>query len=157
MKWYYIVGLTIVVMVATLMIRIPLPGKGYFNFGDVVVVFAGLYGGKKVGLIAGGIGSAMADLIGFPLFAPITLIAKGLEGWLCGFAQNKYGLEFYVFPVCGVFGMVLVYFYGSILMPQVGLAGAVAEFPANMIQATLGLIGGKILQKAFLKYSPKVK
>ncbi|MDZ4121787.1 MAG: ECF transporter S component, partial [Candidatus Cloacimonadaceae bacterium] len=129
MKWYYLVGLTIVVMVATLLIRIPLPGKGYFNFGDAVVVFAGLYGGKKVGLIAGGIGSAMADLIGFPIFVPITLVAKGLEGWLCGCAHQKQGVQFWVFPICGVFAMVLVYFYGGILMPQIGLAGAVSEFP----------------------------
>lgn len=155
MKWYYLVGLTIVVMVTTLMIRIPLPGKGYFNFGDVVVVFAGLYGGRKVGLIAGGIGSMMADLIGFPLFAPITLVAKGLEGWFCGFAHGKKGIEFYVFPICGVFSMVLVYFYGSLLLPQIGIAGAVAEFPANLIQAGLGLIGGKVLQQAVQKIYPE--
>ncbi len=157
MKWYYVVGLTIVVMVTTLMIRIPLPGKGYFNFGDVVVVFAGLYGGKKVGFIAGGVGSMLADLIGFPLFAPVTFVAKGLSGWLCGFAHEKRGVEFIIFPICGVFAMVLVYFYGSILMPQVGVAGAIAEFPANMVQAVLGLAGGKLLQKAFTKYMPDLQ
>ncbi len=151
MKWYFVVGLTIVVMVATLVIRIPLPGRGYFNLGDAVVVFAGLYAGKKVGFIAGGLGSALADMIGFPLFAPITFIAKGIEGWICGFAAGKSGVQFLIFPICGVFSMVLIYFYGSMLMPQVGLAGAVAEFPANMLQATVGIVGGKALQRAFTK------
>ena len=67
MKWYLIVGLTVMVMIATVLVRIPVPGGGYFNLGDVVIIFSGLFGGWKAGLIAGGIGSALADLIGFPV------------------------------------------------------------------------------------------
>ena len=88
MKWYLIVGLTVMVMVATLLVRIPVPGGGYFNLGDVVIIFSGLFGGWKAGLIAGGIGSALADLIGFPVFAPITLIIKGLEGLVAGLVNQ---------------------------------------------------------------------
>ena len=35
-------ALTVVVALITLFIRIPLPSRGYFNFGDVAVVFSGL-------------------------------------------------------------------------------------------------------------------
>ena len=49
MKWYYLVGLTVAVMVITYFIRIPLPSKGYFNFGDVAVVFSGLFLGWRGG------------------------------------------------------------------------------------------------------------
>ena len=89
MKWYLSVGFTVLVMVTTLLIRIPVPGGGYFNFGDVIIVFCGLYAGKKAGMIAGGIGSALADLIGFPIFAPVTLIAKGLLGLFAGMAKRR--------------------------------------------------------------------
>ena len=64
------IALTVVIALFTLFIRIPLPSRGYFNFGDVAVVFSGLVLGsltrqKKFwwGAGAGGIGSALADII----------------------------------------------------------------------------------------------
>ncbi|PKN78986.1 MAG: hypothetical protein CVU48_06665 [Candidatus Cloacimonetes bacterium HGW-Cloacimonetes-1] len=156
MKWYYLVGLTVVVMMSTLLVRIPLPGKGYFNFGDVVVVFAGLYGGKKAGFVAGAFGSAFADLIGFPLFAPITFVAKGLEGLICGFGKGLHGWKVYSITSLGVLAMVAVYFFGSALLPQIGLPGAIAELPANLIQAGLAVVGGNLVFQAFDKYSNRI-
>jgi uncharacterized membrane protein len=83
------IALTVVVALITLFIRIPLPSRGYFNFGDVAVVFSGLVLGSLTrkrnfwwGAGAGGIGAALADIIGgFGMFAPITLVANiGLQG-----------------------------------------------------------------------------
>ena len=90
-------ALTVVVALMTLFIRIPLPSRGYFNFGDVAVVFSGLVLGSLSrknsfwwGAGAGGIGSALADVIGgFGMFAPITLVAKGAEGGLCALASGR--------------------------------------------------------------------
>jgi uncharacterized membrane protein len=148
MKWYYLVGLSIAVMVITMLIKIPLPSKGYFNFGDIAVVFSGLFLGWRGGALAGGIGSALADVLGgFPLFAPITLIAKGLEGLLSGFAKGRTGFLFFLFPALGVLCMVAVYFVGEIFMPQIGIGGAIAELPSNFIQAGGGYIGGMALSK----------
>lgn len=152
MKWYNFVGFTIVIMIATYLIRIPLPGGGYFNFGDIAVIFAGLYGGRKLGLIAGGLGSAMADVIGFPLFAPITLVAKGAEGYLSGLGKGRKALWNYLFPILGGLAMVLVYLIGTALMPTYGIAAAVAELPANLLQAVLGNVGARILFIAVKKY-----
>lgn len=148
MKWYYFVGITVAVMVITLFIRIPLPSKGYFNFGDVAVVFAGLSLGFKGGALAAGIGSALADIIGgFPIFAPLTLLAKGLEGLFSGFAKNRTGFFFFLFPAIGVLLMVLIYFIGETFMPQIGIGGALAEIPSNLFQAAGGYFGGIILSK----------
>jgi uncharacterized membrane protein len=148
MKWYYLVGITIAVMVITLFIRIPLPSKGYFNFGDVAVVFSGLFLGLKGGALAGGIGSALADVIGgFPIFAPITLVAKGLEGLITGLSKNKKGGFFYLFPAIGVLCMVTIYFIGEVFMPQIGIGGAIAELPSNLVQAGGGYFGGILLKK----------
>lgn len=148
MKWYLVVGFTVLVTVATLLIRIPIAGGGYFNFGDVVVIFVGLYAGSKVGAIAGGLGSAIADLIGFPIFAPITLVVKGLEGFVCGFAYQEKGFLTILFPVLA--GLVLIsgYFLGTMLLPQLGKAAALSDLPGNILQAVFGVIGGRALFEA---------
>jgi uncharacterized membrane protein len=148
MKWYYTVGIGVAILVITSTIKIPLPSKGYFNFGDVAVVFGGLFLGWKNGALAGGVGSALADVIGgFPLFAPLTLIAKGLEGLLSGLSKKKQGFLFYLFPALGVLVMVATYFFGEICMPQIGIGGAIAEVPSNLIQAGGGYFGGLLLNK----------
>jgi len=135
------VALTVVVALITLFIRIPLPSRGYFNLGDVAVVFSGLVLGSLArkrnfwwGAGAGGIGSALADIIGgFGMFAPITLIAKGLEGGFCALS------------------MVACYFIAEALMPNIGLQGAVSEIIPNLIQAGGGIAGGVLAFTAYKK------
>ena len=77
--------------VMTMIVQIPVIGAhGYVNMGDTVVLFTALYLGKKEGAIVGGLGSALADLIsGYGVYAPVTLIAKGLEGFVCGLIADK--------------------------------------------------------------------
>ena len=51
--------------VATMSIRIPTPGtNGYIHPGDAIVILSGVVLGPVWGLLAAGIGSAMADLLG---------------------------------------------------------------------------------------------
>lgn len=149
-KWYTVVSFTVVVIVITMFVRIPLPSGGYFNFGDVVVVFAGLMLGKFGGAIVGGIGSAFADILGgFAIFSPLTLFAKGFEGFLSGFAKNKKGLIFWILPGIAVISMVGIYFVGEIFMPAIKLQGAILEILPNSIQAVGGYIGGVLLFKIY--------
>ncbi len=57
--------------------------EGYFNLGESMVYTSAILGGTLIGSIAGGVGSAMADLyLGYSHYAPGTLIIKGLEGFL---------------------------------------------------------------------------
>jgi len=61
------------------------PTKGYFNLGDSMVFFGALTFGWRAGMICGGVGSAVADvLLGSGIYAPITLVAKGAEGLVAG-------------------------------------------------------------------------
>ncbi len=151
-KWYFLVGMLVVVAVTTLFVRMPLPSRGYFNFGDVAVVFAGLTLGRRGGALAGGMGSALADILaGAALFAPLTMAAKGLEGYICGLARGRHGVLFYLFLLAGVLAMVAVYFTGEVCMPQIGWAGAVAELIPNLIQAAGGCAGGKALYFMFTR------
>jgi uncharacterized membrane protein len=63
---------------------------GFFNIGEAFVYLAALVGGPVVGALAGGIGAAMADMVlGYGIFAPATLVFKGLEGFTVGFIYHK--------------------------------------------------------------------
>ena len=145
-------ALTVVVALMTLFIRIPLPSRGYFNFGDVAVVFSGLVLGSLAknrkflwGAAAGGIPSALADIIGgFGMFAPITLAAKGMEGGLCALASRKTRTARWLFLLLGGASMVGCYFVAETLMPNIGLQGAVSEIVPNLVQAGGGIAGGTL-------------
>lgn len=151
-KWYTIVSFTVVVLVITMFVRIPLPSGGYFNFGDVAVVFAGLMLGKLGGAIVGGIGSALADILGgFAIFSPLTLLAKGFEGLLSGFAKDKKGIIFWILPGLAVLSMVGIYFVGEVFMPAIKLQGAILELLPNSIQAIGGYVGGVLLFKIYTR------
>lgn len=155
--WIALPALTVVVALMTLFVRIPLPSRGYFNFGDVAVVFSGLVlgqlaPGRKLlwGAAAGGIGSALADIVGgFGLFAPITLVAKGMEGGICALASGKTRAFRWALLSIGGASMVAGYFIAEALMPNIGLQGAVSELVPNLIQAAGGIAGGTFTYGAY--------
>lgn len=158
MKNIRIAALSVVALccLVTLFVRIPLPSRGYFNVGDVAVVFGGLLlgfmqPGRGVwwALAACGLGSALADVLGgFAVFAPLTFVAKGAEGALAAVAASRTGsMQYMLLAVAGV-AMIAAYLIGEALMPSIGLQGAVAEIPANLIQAAGGAVGGFIAARA---------
>ncbi len=161
MKNIRIAALSIVALtcLVTLFIRIPLPSRGYFNVGDVAVVFGGLLlgfmhprQGVLWALAACGIGSALADILGgFAVFAPLTFAAKGAEGALAAVAASRTGAQRFIVLGLGGLAMVAAYFLGETLMPSIGLQGAVAEIPANVVQAVGGAIGGYFAAMALKK------
>jgi uncharacterized membrane protein len=135
--------MTALVAVSTLLIRIPNPMGGYFNLGDVMIFVSALTFGPIIGGLAGGIGSAIADIIGFPLFAVPTLIIKGLEGLVAGLLTNKKQLHLDILAIIGAgFEMVIGYFIVEWLILQWGLVSAIAEIPANIGQIAVGGIIG---------------
>jgi len=66
--------------------QIPIPfTEGYIHTGDSMIFVTSILLGWKYGLIAGGIGSAMADLfLGYAHWAFPTLIIKGIMGAIVG-------------------------------------------------------------------------
>ncbi|MDR3121704.1 MAG: ECF transporter S component [Clostridiales bacterium] len=78
--------LTAMTVVTTMFTKIPTPLiQGYFNLGDTVVLLAAVLFGGWTGAFAGAVGSALADiLLGGYLFAPITFLVKGIEGFVVG-------------------------------------------------------------------------
>ena len=134
-------------IVMTLLIRIP-TFRGYINLGDMVLLFAALFLGKKAGFLVGGLGSALADIIaGYAFYAPITFIVKGLQGYICGwiFEKTGYHKPFLAAIPAGIF-MALGYFVAESFM--YGLAGAAISIPGNLLQGIVGALGAVLLQKS---------
>jgi uncharacterized membrane protein len=81
---------TALVFVATKIITIPIAAtQGYFNVGDSMIYAAALLYGPLVGGLAGGIGASLADTLGYPIYAPGTLIIKLVEGTIVGYIGYK--------------------------------------------------------------------
>ncbi len=151
--------MTALATIMTLIIQIPYPGtSGYFNFGDTMVMLGGLLLGPVGGFFAGGVGSALADLIsGYTFYVPITLVAKGLEGMAVGFFSFK--VKGYVrwskWDVIGVLVgalfMLTGYFVAQVIF--FGMPYAIGELVAvNLPQVAIGgaaaLIIGPIIRNS---------
>ena len=117
--------------VATMSIRIPTPGtSGYIHPGDAI--------GPVWGFLAGGIGSALSDLIGgYFIYVPITFVIKGLVALAAGLLYQKVGKNqksrYIAVILGGVADIILVaggYFVCEFFIYG---AGAAASIPANML------------------------
>lgn len=141
------------VFVTTTFVRIPIPATGgYLNLGDVVIVFAALTFGPIVGLVAGGVGSCAADLVGFPVFAFPTLIIKGLLGLIVGLVGWRAGKGRAVLAAfVGEAWMVLGYFLveAFVFRGSMGIAAAVSEVWFNLGQGGFGAVVGCVLWLIF--------
>jgi len=129
------------VTVGTLIVRIPNPMGGYFNLGDVMIFVAALTFNPLIGGVAGGLGSAIADIIGFPVFALPTLVIKGLEGLLASLITNKKNVYRDVLAVVAA-GTEMVIGYFLVELYLWGLGGALLEVPANIAQIAIGGLVG---------------
>lgn len=136
------------VTVATFAIRIPMVATdGYLNIGDGIVLFTGVAFGPAAGFIAGGIGSALADLIsGYAHWILPTLLIKGLEGALAGvlfFLLKKLRLNRFlsagISAIPSVILMVAGYFFASWIMKG-SAAVAFTSVPGNAIQGGIGIV-----------------
>jgi len=107
-------------------------------------MICGLLFGPIIGGFSGGIGSSLADIfLGFTIYAPGTLIIKGLEGFIVGFIANpnKYYKKINYRDILAVIagGLLMVYGYFLYELFVYGLPAAVYELILNgIIQFGIG-------------------
>lgn len=131
--------------VATMFIRIPLP-LGYVNLGDVFVLLSVFILGPVYGTIAGGVGSCLADLIGYISYAPGTLIIKSAMALVAYLiyslllkATKKDIIAEIIGGIAGAVIMAFGYFFYEILFFET--AGvAIINVPWNLLQGAVGVI-----------------
>jgi len=146
------------VTVGTLIVQIPNGMGGYFNVGDVMIFVAALNFNPFVGGFAGGLGSALADvLMGYPVFALPTLVIKGLEGFIAGLITNKKSVYRDVFAVVAAGAeMVIGYFLIELFVLQWGLSLSMAEILPNIAQIAIGGLVGVPIALVLRRRLPEI-
>ncbi len=129
------------IMVLTMLVRIPTPAGGYIHLGDAGIAFAAYAFGPVVGMVAGGVGTGLADLFGFPQWAIFSLVIHGIQGLVMGLIVRRSfdKLTMTLSTIAGTLIIVSGYFVASVIMSGVGTA--MTEIVPNTIQ---GLSGGLI-------------
>lgn len=131
------------VAAATLVLRLPMPAtEGYLNLGDALIIAGALLSGGRVGGLAGGLGSALADLYGgYTHWAPFTLVIKGGEGLLIGWLGQGRGWLFRTgVAALGMAWMVLGYF--AVEFKLYGPGPAWGSLWGNTLQGAASLVCG---------------
>jgi uncharacterized membrane protein len=145
--------MTAIVFVLTRAFVIPIPQtKGFFNLGEAAIYLAAIAFGPVVGALAGGVGSALADLsLGYNQYAPFTLIIKGLEGAVVALLASRLRLGAggaarvvarVVATALGGGLMVAGYFLAQAYALGLGRLPALAEVPYNVVQVAVGMTVG---------------
>ncbi len=149
------------VALATMVINVPMVAtQGFINVGDTIIFLSALLMGPRVGLIAGGLGSALADLLlGYAHWAPWTLVIKAVEGLVAGLLGHVvYRRERKINPpvvsalVIAALWMVVGYYVAGGIM--VGFEAAWASVPGNLLQGLGGVVLALPLLHAFRNFKP---
>ena len=158
--------ITAVVVVFTLLVRVPTPIKGYISLCDVVICFSAYLFGPWTAAIAGGLGTGLADLIGgYAQWAPLSFVIHAIQGLVIAIIAKPRlvkGLR----TDAPVLGMVLGGLAGIVVMAGgyyvaggflYGFEPALVEIPLNLIQSTVGMVLGIIVAKAVARAYPPVR
>ena len=137
------------------LLSIPLPsGYGYVNLGDAGVFLCACLLPGGLGALAAGVGAALADLIlGWAMYAPVTLLIKGLTALLAGLAlrrAKKAGLPLSL--LCCLLVPLGYFLYETILLTApVAAVNVLPNALQAAIGAALGTLVGRQLKKLLLK------
>lgn len=124
-----------IICIATLVIQIKIP-LGYAHLGDCMILIAVMLCGTIPGMLAAGIGSALADLIsGYAQWAVPTLIIKCIMPLIWALLKK---INIYFAAVVSLIFMVVAYgFAGGILYGSMKLG--IASMPGLAIKAAVNL------------------
>lgn len=129
------------VFVVTRFIQVPIP-LGYFNVGNSVILLFCLVTDNLYGIAASSIGSALADLVSYPVYTVPTLIIKALMPWvfmkLCRIFNNKklaIVASAAIATLIPLFGYTITggLIYGSFISGIAQFPGLLLEYVANLV------------------------
>ncbi|RDW16687.1 ECF transporter S component [Oceanobacillus chungangensis] len=137
------------VFVSTVFLNIRLPiaaNGGLVHLGTAMLFIASILFGPKKGALAGAIGMGLFDMVGgWLLWAPITIVARGLQGyivgriaWLNGHNGSSIALNITATIVSVPF-MIAVYYIGESILYGNWIA-PLASIPGDLVQNVLGII-----------------
>ena len=146
--------------IATMIIKIPSPLKGYINLGDCMVLLSGFILTPVYGFLAAGLGSALADIFsGYIIYAPATFIIKGMMAIITAFVfkflTNKTTVT--VARIICAMAAEIVMILGYLVFESFlyGFEASIINIPANAVQGLAGLVLGVILMRIYNKFFSK--
>ena len=136
------------VFVATILLNIKLPitaNGGLVHLGTAVLFISSILFGPKKGAIAGAVGMGLFDLVGpWVLWAPITFVARGLQGYIVGkiaWSKGRNGTSLAINLIATIVSipfMLVVYYLGEAIIFKSWII-PVASIPGNIVQNIVGL------------------
>ena len=144
------------ICVATMIIKIPTPLKGYINLGDCAVLLAGWLLPLGYSFLAAGIGSALADIFsGYFIYAPATFVIKGLTAvtaFLLFRVISRKAKDIISAAASGVASEIIMvagyYIFEGFMY---GFGASVVNILPNVFQAAAGITLGVLLFGIFRK------
>jgi uncharacterized membrane protein len=137
------------VFVATLLLNIKLPitaNGGLVHLGTAMLFIISMLFGPKKGAVAGAVGMGLFDLVsGWTLWAPISIIARGLQGYIVGKiawsnGRNGGSKAFNILAaIVSIPVMIAVYYVGEAIIFGSFIVPA-ASIPGNIVQNVVGLV-----------------
>ena len=145
---------TALVCMGTMIIQIPIP-LGYAHLGDAVILLVSVFLGPGAGMVAGGLGSALVDLLsGYPQWVLVTLLTKAWMGFVVGtLAAGKtlWSVPTFLAVCAGLVSMVAGYFAGGAALTG-SLAAGAAQIPGLTVKGIFAMAlfyaAGTLLEKA---------
>lgn len=125
------------VFTAFISIRLPIGGEGgIIHLGNIPLFIFAIFFGKKIGMICGGIGMALFDLLsGWAIWSPFTLVIVGAMGFVMGALAHK--KPTYLNVSIGIILAIIIKIVGYYFAELILYGNAITPFasiPGNLIQ-----------------------
>jgi len=149
--------LSALTFILTAFVHIPL-SVGYFNLGDIIIIFSAIFIHPIFGAFVGAIGASLADLYGgYLFFIPFTIVAKALEALVAGYLFTKIKTPYnYGALLVGALLMVATYSLSYYIIDPTG-ALLLATLPFDSLQGLAGATGAALLYIAIQPYRHHLK
>lgn len=136
------------VFIATLLLNIKLPisvNGGLIHLGTAMLFIVSILFGPKKGAIAGAVGMGIFDLFaGWTLWAPITIVARGLQGYIVGkiaWSKGRNGenkIANMIAMIVSIPPMIAIYYVGESIIFK-SLIIPLTSIPGDLIQNVVGI------------------
>ena len=137
---------TALIIVCTAYVSIPLPLVGYVHLGDAFIFLATFILGPIYGVVAAGVGSAIADLLVYPTYAVATLIIKALMSLVAYvlYYLLKKVIKYSIIAeiIAGTVGAIVMavgYFVFEFIWVLPGSLSVAVNIPWSILQGAVGM------------------
>jgi uncharacterized membrane protein len=141
--------LVALVFLSTFFLNIKLPisvNGGLVHLGTAMLFIASILFGPKKGALAGAIGMGLFDIVGgWLLWAPITIVARGLQGFIVGkiaWSKGRKGSSLALNVTATIVSipfMIAVYYFGEVILYGNWIV-PLTSIPGDLLQNALGMI-----------------